>query len=145
MPAGGAESGAAARCEGGGLSAARLRQEARYPQVEVTRDSIAHQEWPSSLPVSTEPHGPTETAAELTTMRSLGGVTCRRPGLGDLSARPAPQWPIQVCPRRCHGEPGADPRPDSGYYPAAYEGRSHVPCATESQAGWPARMAPMPH
>ncbi len=36
MPAGGAESGAAARGEGGGLSAARLRQEARYPQVEVT-------------------------------------------------------------------------------------------------------------
>ena len=51
MPAGGAESGAAARGEGGGLpvSAARLRQEARYPQVEVTstRDSIAPQERPT--------------------------------------------------------------------------------------------------
>ena len=39
MPAGGAESGAAARGQGGGLSAARLWQEARHPQVEVTTDS----------------------------------------------------------------------------------------------------------
>ena len=39
MPAGGAEFGAAARGQGGGLSAARLWQEARHPQVEVTTDS----------------------------------------------------------------------------------------------------------